>query len=778
MKRLILAFLILLSQWSFSQVPIGQWTSHIPNNYGLQLCEAGDKIYCVSKTGLYYLNQNDNSIHKIGKTEGLPNINTNTIHYNEKTESLYIGFEDGTISIINSNNQISNLQDITRKTYPKKIINKIRENDDKLYLCTGFGIAVFNPERLEFVETYIIGDNGYEVNVRDICFDDDYIYAATDKGVKKARKNSLSLANYQEWERITSIPYHNKKFNAVAIFNHKLIANYESIWDYNNKTIVADLENQSYYLLNPDSEHFVQTLRVIDNQLMLVHRHHISFYDENINLPTQFIYKTTFEWGVLGLNINDAIIDKNGYLWSADREWGMIRHDYNEKTAKIMRPNAPQKNSAYHVTCKNKTTWLSYGRLNVSGENTWTPAGMAKYENGRWKSYSRREIPAFASIVDMISIEQDPNNKNKIYCCTGSSGILEIDFSDSKNISVKAHNDTTGSTLTPLYGHIVKAMDAHLDQDMNLWVVNHSFTNPISVKTASGEWETFDYVDERYEYGQFIITEDNYKWVIVRRGHGLFVFNDNGTIDNENDDFYKYISIKDRNSNLISNDIYSIAQDKDEQIWVGTNDGIAVFYSPRNIYRDNNFYASRIIIDINDNNQYLMKDKRVTAIAVDGANRKWIGTQNSGVFLVSEDGTEQFNNFNTENSPLPSNEIKSISIDNESGEVFIATGNGLMSYRGEAIEGKAFFNDVYTFPNPVESDYSGPITITGLVENSIVKITDIAGNIVTELKSLGGQAIWDGKNLNGNRVSTGVYLVLLTDQTGEQKAVTKILFVN
>ncbi len=777
MKRLIIVFLILLSQWGFSQVPIGQWTAHITNNQGLQLCEAGDKIYCVTRTGVFYFNQSDNSVHKIGKIEGLLNINTNTIHYNKKTESIYIGFNDGTISIINSNNQIYNLQDITRKSYPKKIINKIREDNDKLYLCTGFGIAVFDPERLEFMETYIIGDNGYEVNVKDICFDEEYIYAATDKGIKKAKKSSLSLANYQEWERITNIPLHDKRFNAVVIFDNKLIANYESKWYYHNKVIVSDLETGSYHYLMPDSEHYVQTLHVVDDKLMLVHRNHISLYNHELNTPVYFTDGALFPWGILSFDINDALVDKNGNLWYADNNVGMVRHNYNNQKAKIIKTNTPKSNSAYYVTCKNKTTWLANGRLDVSGANTWTKAGISRLQDGRWRSYSDAQIPTFSEAKDIIAIEQDPNNSNKIYCCSATSGVLEINVIGKKNISAILHNDTSGSTLTPLYGHLVKVVDAHLDKNMNLWTVSPRVKNPISVKKPSGDWETFHYGNQDYDYGRFIIAKDGAKWILTK-GKGLFVFNENRTIDDLGDDFQKHVSVKDKNGDLISNDVYSIAQDKDNQIWVGTNDGIAVFYSPRNIYKTNNFYASRIIIDINGKNEYLMKDKKVTAIAVDGANRKWIGTQKSGVFLISEDGTEQFNDFNTDNSPLPSNEIKSISIDNESGEVFIATGNGLMSYRAEATEGNEFFKDVYTFPNPVEPDYRGPITITGLVENTIVKITDIAGNIVTELKSLGGQAIWDGKNLNGNRVSTGVYLVLLSSEDGEQKAVTKILFVN
>ena len=276
-----------------------------------------------------------------------------------------------------------------------------------------------------------------------------------------------------------------------------------------------------------------------------------------------------------------------------------------------------------------------------------------------------------------------------------------------------------------------------------------------------------------------LITEDDTKWIIIQRGHGLFIFNHFGTLDNLDDDFAKQIIVKTQEGEVY-NDIFAMVEDKSQYVWLGTDNGIIVYYEPKNIYNENQrgFYGSKIIIDINGKLEYLMEGKKVTALALDGSNRKWIGTEQSGIFLMSEDGTEQILHFNTENSPLPSDKIKSISVDNTSGEVFIATSSGLMSYRSEATEGNEFFDKVYAFPNPVKPDYYGPIAIKGLIENTTVKITDIAGNLVNEMMSLGGQAIWDGKNLNGERVKTGIYLVFLSANEGESTQVTKILFIN
>jgi hypothetical protein len=165
-------------------------------------------------------------------------------------------------------------------------------------------------------------------------------------------------------------------------------------------------------------------------------------------------------------------------------------------------------------------------------------------------------------------------------------------------------------------------------------------------------------------------------------------------------------------------------------------------------------------------------------MVVDGSNRKWIGTEKGGVFLISADGSQQIQNFNIDNSPLLSNTIFSIAINSESGEVFIATDEGLVSYRGDATDGTDVYGKVYAFPNPVRPNYTGPIAIKGLLRDADVKITDIAGRIVYQTKANGGTAVWNGNDFNGERARTGVYLVFSTNSDGTQTNVTKIMLVN
>jgi len=297
----------------------------------------------------------------------------------------------------------------------------------------------------------------------------------------------------------------------------------------------------------------------------------------------------------------------------------------------------------------------------------------------------------------------------------------------------------------------------------------------------SGEWKSFSlapYVTDN-AVGDLIIDDFDQKWIIVPRGRGVIVFNDNRTPELPFDDRKIKLSTADNNGKLPSNDVRAMAKDKEGNVWVGTSKGVAVFYSPSLVFSGSNFDAQQIYIEQEGISQYLLESEVVTGIAIDGADRKWFITENAGVFLMSKDASKQIYHFTTDNSPLLSNKIYSIAIDHNSGEVFFGTDNGIISFRSTATGGSEVQDKKLTiFPNPVRPNYNGPIAIKGFIDNANVKITDTYGNLVFETNALGGQAIWNGLNLNGERVATGVYLVFATDEELEnQTAIGKILFI-
>jgi ligand-binding sensor domain-containing protein len=317
-----------------------------------------------------------------------------------------------------------------------------------------------------------------------------------------------------------------------------------------------------------------------------------------------------------------------------------------------------------------------------------------------------------------------------------------------------------------------------MDKSKYLWMTQTEVQSSLKVLKPDGSWIVNPITIDAPTIGDIIITTKGQKWIILPRGYGLFVLDDNKTPDVFSDDRYKKLLIQDTENQVVSF-VYSIAEDLDGNIWIGTDQGPLIYSNPEQVF-DNDLKASRIKIPRNDGTNladYMLKTETITSIAVDGANRKWLGTSGSGVYLLSADGTVQIKNFNEQNSPLLSNSVVSLSVDNKNGDVWFGTSKGVQSYRGDATTGGAKFTKVYTFPNPVREDFTGNVTITGLIKDTQIRITDISGNLVFETVSDGGQATWDLNNYTGRRVTTGVYLVFCASKDGSQSCVTKMLVI-
>ncbi len=319
------------------------------------------------------------------------------------------------------------------------------------------------------------------------------------------------------------------------------------------------------------------------------------------------------------------------------------------------------------------------------------------------------------------------------------------------------------------------------DTNGNLWVGNSNVVNSyLSVKETNGTWKAFNFsslTGTDYSITKVLVSQTNAKWAIAN-GKGILVFQDNGTFAEPNKNNAILINTATGNGALPSTNVYAMAEDMNGTIWVGTDVSVVAFYSPDNVLDGNNDWdAQPIYVNQNGYTQYLMQNQTTTAIAIDGANRKWIGTLSGGAFLMSADGTQQIYNFTSSNSPLLSNNIEAIAINPVNGEVFFATDKGILYFRIAAASGNTTCN-AFAFPNPVPPGYDGVVAINGLVANSDVKITTVSGEIVYHTTALGGQAIWSGNNFNGQRVKTGVYLVFCSSPDGTQNCVTKLLFTN
>ena len=429
----------------------------------------------------------------------------------------------------------------------------------------------------------------------------------------------------------------------------------------------------------------------------------------------------------------------------------------------------PVSNNAYSITTKNGKTIICGGGADVTWNNIWRPLQISIHENNNWTTF----LPG--TVRDPMRVLIDPDNSNHVFVSTWGGGLLE--YENNNLINQYADSNSPLKTIIPGKPY-VRICGLAMDKNKNLWITQSGVPGSIKILKPDGSWIVNPLTIEKQVISDIIITRSGYKWIVLPGGNGLFILDDNNTPEISGDDRYKYLLVEDTENQVISS-VYSIAEDLDYNIWIGTDQGPLIYYNPEKVF-DENLKAFRIKIPRNDGTNifdYLLKNEIITSIAVDGANRKWLGSYSSGAYLLSPEGTIRIKNYNEQNSPIYSNSIVSLAVDNKSGDVWFGTTKGVLSVRGDATEGEKKFTNVYTFPNPVREDFTGNVTITGLIRDTQIRITDISGNLVFETSSDGGQASWDLKTYNGRRVATGVYLVFCASNDGMQSFVTKMLII-
>jgi ligand-binding sensor domain-containing protein len=730
MKKLFLLFLPLFI--NAQDVPIGYWKDYQSYTSASYIAEADNKIYCVTNGGLFYINKEDNTVNRMSKVTGLSDIGINQIAYDQDSRITIITYENCNIDLIR-NHQIINISDIKRKEIiGNKLIHNIIIKEKIAYLSCTFGLVLLDLENEEIKDTYKIGQNGNFEGINSCAFNSSNIFVASEGGVYYADKNSSSLFDFNSWMLDT-----NRTENYQNIF-----AIEDSIWVGNGNSFY---NNNSLFLTNNDT-----ILKY--NNLLLSADTILNSQLEDIN----FIYK-----------------DSEGYLWVADNNNGLLKFT-NSQYQESFIPEGPIRNEIYSLEYENNTLYMCHGGHSNFGLNSLIDDGVSfKNTTDKWINNNRSEIGGARDILE-VAVKDGYTFYASWY--HGISKMKDEDF-----IEKYGYNNTNGVLDTVYYSNNrIRISDIKFDDDGNLWGLSSEVNHPLFVKTKNDEWFSFSMNQNKIGlfFDDLIIDQINQKWGVIGRSRGLFVYDDNNTISDQSDDQYKAIKNTVGQGNLPSMAVYSIAEDLDGEIWVGTDKGIGVFYNPSAIFSGNNFDAQQILITEGEYGQYLLSEEKIKCITIDGANRKWIGTEKSGVFLISDDGMEEILHFTTYNSPLFSDDIYDITINPTSGEVFIGTGKGLISYRSDATNGATTQSTTKVFPNPVRETYNGIIAISGLVNDANIKITDIDGNLVFEDFAKGGQASWNGKNKNGGRVSTGIYLVFSTDINGIEKIVSKILFIH
>ena len=772
--RVFFPFLLLLASVIYNSkaqdIAIGQWSDHLPYNKGKAVTEGGGKVYCATESAVFSYDKSDNAVQRLSKTTGLSDVEVSTVKYNDKNDVLLVAYTNTNIDLI-ENNVIINISDIKRKSIiGKKTINSIMMIENYAYLSCGFGIVVLDVTKKEIKDTYFVIPNGIEVF--EMAFAYDTLFAATENGLYKASINSTNLADFVSWEKDTALP--GGIYNTITSFNGKVYVNNSNIpTDTIHDDTIYVYNGNNWVLFDSVGVWTTNRLESLYNKLIITNKFSISIYD-NTGARVEFI-DNYYSWS--SPRPFHAIISDDETVWIADGSLGLVK-SAGQGNYEIIFPSGPPSKNVVAMYVQDNDLWVAAGGRTASWAPIWNRDAIFSYIDNQW-------ITIYHNAFDIIGIIIDPGNKNKIYAAAWGKGVLEFD--NGKLIETYDVTNTDNSLQTIIQGEEhIRIGGLAFDADNNLWVTNSRVDNVLSVKKTDGSWQAFQFPQfSTGDVGSIIVDSYNQKWIVLKQNitstiGGILVFDDNNTIDDTSDDQAKWLNTGTGSGGLPVNTVICLAQDLDGEIWVGTTEGIAVFFSPEAVFSGFDFDAQQILVEQDGHFQYLLETEVVTAIAVDGANHKWIGTQKAGVFLMSEDGTEQILYFDENNSPLLSNNITSIAINHETGEVFFGIDKGIISYKSTATKGSDKFKkeDVYAYPNPVREDYQGIIAIKGLVTNAVVKITDISGTLIYETIAEGGQAIWSGKNFNGKKAHTGVYLVFASNEDGSETIVTKILVIN
>lgn len=768
-------------------LPIGQWRSHLPYRTGQFVTQSADKIFYATDLSIVSLEKADQSANFLAKVNGLSNTGINMIRYNRFSDVLIVVYKDAVIDLVKpeGTSVMRQIRNFANFSGEKRINDIFIENDSIIYLAATYGVSKINIKAEEFVFTTFTN-----VEVRNVQLYNGELYAATEDGIYRVSPTTGNIDDFGNWTLLGPAQGFPADYSSRAMvgFGGRLIV------DVNDTLFVVQDNSLSFWHTESEDSHKIHFLTAEGTHLLAGYR----CTQPGCSSGKVLIFNpdATFFPAAPGCaNVpNYAVEDEQGRIWFGElfRDFRVSYNPQGDIYCSLFSFESPYSENAWAMTVENNQFWLASGALNQQFGYRFLEDGFSSFIDGRWAIYnrwSRPEMrgmdgssePGFTSddLRDILSVAVSPVS-GKVYAGSYLEGLIEFDPEQDKMTVFNQNNSILQGALQD--DSRTRIGGLAFDEEDNLWITNHRAVNdkPIVVLRKDGTWQSFGANCDEIELFQVDVDQNNFKWFVTGSSGGVMVFDEGDPTLDTDDRCRTFTTV---NSSLSTNTVNCLVADLDGDVWVGTSEGIVIFECGSNAF-DPSCRGTRPIVEVDGFGAYLLETENVKTIAVDGANRKWVGTEN-GVFLISADGFEQIARFTVDNSPLFDNTIVSIAVNQKSGEVFFSTLKGLLSYQSDAIEGNAVHSaSIEVYPNPVYSDYDGPIAVRGLARDAVVKITDIHGRLVYETKALGGQAVWDGRNYNGQRAATGVYLVFSSSSPrfsgfgNPDAAVAKIVLVH
>jgi ligand-binding sensor domain-containing protein len=758
---ILLCFTAGFAQNAKSDLRVGEWKSYLGHRQNLQSAVKDKVIYTITNGGMFSYDTDNKELHTYSTVEGMSSISPQAIYYNAATQTMFVGHTDGAIDYFKDPSNIQNQSDIKINAfYTQKNIYTFVGDADRLYVGTDFGLVLYDLAKMEpkFAVTQI-ANNPVRTAIVSIAVFDNKIWVVLKNGyLYYAPTSAANLADPSIWTQAADL--------LPSIKARSVAANDTHLYALMNDGKTYHYTSQGWELYPAFSAGGQDKLRVTQQQVLA-----FSGIDVWVGKHDKTLIKHYF--APYGVPQDANIIDNQLFLSTNDR--GLTAYPNMGDTYELLNPDGPYTNDCLNIIAHKGELYIAPGGYDNGMAPILNYNGIYYRNRTGWKNLQKNSgLPQSRINGSFVRTYWDKKNDN-VYVGSWGMGIAKLKTGELQSFYDCANSGITGvEQICDTFNlENTRVAGMEMDENGNFWVATQYSRSPLQVFTNDGRWINMRNTFNGTRISGLTIDDYNNKWVITQKG-GVFVYNDKGTIDNISDDVSVALTANEKQGNLPSSNIYAVVKDVEGDIWLGTDEGVRIMYSNYLNELSKGKYADvrAPIVD----GYPLLRSENINTIAVDGGNRKWLGT-NSGVYLVSADGLQILANFTTENSPLISNTVNYISIDGITGEVFFATSLGLISYRGTSTESSETCQEVSIFPNPAFTDYNGLISITGLGSESIVKITTVSGLLVREVYAEGGTAVWDGTDVKGKKVSTGVYLAFAANKDGKNPCVGKFTVI-
>ena len=722
----------------------------------------GGLVYGLAENSLFSYDPTANEVVPITTVNGLLGDDINTLSISDNY--MMVGYQNGMLGVHNlTDGSVVLDNSIDRNiTIPgnNKAINSFLLKDQTLYISANYGISSYDFVNNRFIDSYFFGINNSQIQVNQTALVGTSLYAATEEGLYKASTDDPNLVLESAWTKIAA-----GQWKAIGLVNNTLLGIVQS----GGTSICNALINDVAIERHRESG----TLLWVDvNEHALI----LSFSNKILSFDADQLVSTlaTATGNLSGQKFSSAT-QLGGNLFIGTSGSGLLLHNPSE--TRVVSPSGPLRNDIFDLSVvANNEMWIAHGAFSQS----YNPYPLNAFGISRLSVEGWQNLPysSLSGALSIVSVVPNPNDTSQVFACAMHQGLLEI---NNEVVGTLWNQNNSGlESLDPIElgenpnYRSVRVRDVAFDSEGSMWSITSFVAKGLKKRSVDGNWQSVDLLPvlsspkRAAGYSKLEISPND-EIYFGSSSSGLIGYAEiNGT------PVLRSIGVAE---NLPTEDVRSVALDYDDNLWIGTTNGLRVLYGASRMFTQE-VSASTVVLEEGGNVGELLANQNIKAIEVDGNNQKWVATDGAGVFLFAEDGKKTIHHFTKENSPLPTNFIQNLAYDNQSGKIFIATSSGLVAFQGNAFAPSETLENIEVYPNPIRPRYTGPLTIRGLQADCVVKITDIVGNAVYETTSTGGSVQWDMNSFSGKRVRSGVYLIFVTTKDGMDSSVEKVMIIN